>query len=69
MDRGTPIGLSTAISAKTLQARMEWYDRCKVLKGKNIQPSNIFICNERRDNFSGKENQKLINAKPIINKC
>ena len=33
-DRGTPIGLSTAISAKTLQARMECYDTCKELKGK-----------------------------------
>ena len=32
-----PIRLSVDFSTETLQARMEWQDICKVLKGKNSQ--------------------------------
>ena len=36
--KGNPIGLTADLSAKTLQARREWQDIFKVLKGKNLQP-------------------------------
>ena len=34
---GNPIGLTADLSAETLQARREWQDIFKVLKGKNLQ--------------------------------
>ena len=33
---GSLIGLTADLSAETLQARMEWQDIFKVLKGKNL---------------------------------
>ena len=36
--RGNPICLRAALLAETLQARREWQDIFKVLKGKNPQP-------------------------------
>ena len=36
--KGTPIRLTTDFSAQTLQARREWHDIIKVMKGKNLQP-------------------------------
>ena len=36
--RGNPIRLTADLSAETLQARREWQDIFKVLKGKNLQP-------------------------------
>ena len=36
--KGNPILLTADISAETLQARREWQDIFKVLKGKNLQP-------------------------------
>ena len=36
--KGIPIRLTAALSAETLQARMEWQDIFKVMKGKNLQP-------------------------------
>ena len=38
MYKGNPKRLSADISAETLQARREWQDIFKVLKGKNLQP-------------------------------
>ena len=35
---GIPIRLSVDLSTKTLQARREWQDILKVMKGKNLQP-------------------------------
>ena len=35
---GNPIALTAYISAETLQARREWQDIFKVLKGENLQP-------------------------------
>ena len=35
--KGIPIRLTTDLSAKTLQARREWQDIFKVMKGKNLQ--------------------------------
>ena len=37
--KGAPMRLSNAFSAETLQARMEWHDIFKVMKGKNLQPT------------------------------
>ena len=36
--KGNPIYLTADLSAETLQARREWQDIFKVLKGKNLQP-------------------------------
>ena len=36
--KGNLICLKTDLSAETLQARREWQDIFKVLKGKNLQP-------------------------------
>ena len=35
---GIPIRLTADLSAETLQARREWQDIFKVMKGKNLQP-------------------------------
>ena len=35
--KGTPMRLSAGFLAETLQARMEWHDIFKVLKGNNFQ--------------------------------
>ena len=36
--KGNPICLAADLSAETLQARGEWQDIFKILKGKNLQP-------------------------------
>ena len=36
--KGTPIRLTADLSAETLQARREWQDIFKLMKGKNLQP-------------------------------
>ena len=36
--KGNPIHLIANLSAETLQARREWQDIFKILKGKNLQP-------------------------------
>ena len=36
--KGNPIRSTADLSAETLQARREWQDILKVLKGKNLQP-------------------------------
>ena len=36
--KGNPICLTADLSVETLQARREWQDIFKVLKGKNLQP-------------------------------
>ena len=38
MYKGSPIHLTADLSAETLQARREWQDIFKVLKGKDLQP-------------------------------
>ena len=40
--KGNPIHLTTDLSAETLQARREWQDIFKVLKGKNLQPGLLY---------------------------
>ena len=38
-----PICLRADLSAETLQARREWQDIFKVLKGKNLQPRLLYL--------------------------
>ena len=41
--KGNPIRLTADLSAETLQARREWQDIFKVLKGKNQQPNLLYL--------------------------
>ena len=40
--KGKPIRLTVALSAETLQARREWQDIHKALKGNNLQPRLLY---------------------------
>ena len=40
--KGNLIPLTADLSAETLQARREWQDIFKVLKGKNLQPRLLY---------------------------
>ena len=40
--KGNPICLTADLSAETLQARREWQDIFKVLKGENLQPRLLY---------------------------
>ena len=56
--------LSTDFSGETLQARKEWHDICKVLKGKTLQPRILypeqlsFKIEGGTKNFSDKQKQQ-----------
>ena len=39
--KGTPIRLSADLSAEILQARREWHNIFKILKGENLQPRTL----------------------------
>ena len=41
--KGNPIRLTADLSAETLQARREWQDTFKVLKGKHLQPRLLYL--------------------------
>ena len=41
--KGNPTCLTIDLSAETLQARREWQDIFKVLKGKNLQPRLLYL--------------------------
>ena len=40
--KGIPIRLTADLSAETLQARRNWQDIFKVMKGKNLQPRLLY---------------------------
>ena len=40
--KGNPVSLTTDLSAESLQARREWQEIFKVLKGKNLQPRLMY---------------------------
>ena len=40
--KGNPVHLTADVSAESLQARMEWQDIFKVLKGENLQPRLMY---------------------------
>ena len=41
--KGNPKCLTADLSAETLQARREWQDIFKVLKGENLQPRSLYL--------------------------
>ena len=41
--KGNPIRFTADLSTETLQARREWQDIFKVLKGKNLQPRLLYL--------------------------
>ena len=70
--KGTPIKPLADFSAETLQARREWQDIFKVLKGKNMEPRRLyparisFKIEGEIKNFSNKQKMKeYSNIKPI----
>ena len=40
--KGIPIRLTADLSEETLQARRQWQDTFKVMKGKNLQPRLLY---------------------------
>ena len=42
-NKRNPIRLTADLSAETLQARREWQDIFKVLKGENLQPRLLYL--------------------------
>ena len=71
--KGTLIRLSADISTETLQARSQWQDIFKMLKGKKLQPRIIyperipFKIEEEIKTFSNKQKLKEYrNTKPIL---
>ena len=72
-DKGTPIRLSDDFSTETSQARREWQDIFKVLKGKYLQPRTLYLARlsfrieGEKKNFSDKQKlKKYSNIKPIL---
>ena len=73
---GNTIPLTADLSAETLQARREWQDIFKVLKGENLQPRLLYparsTVNTDRKIKSFSDNPKLREfntTKPAYNKC
>ena len=71
--KGNPICLTADLSAETLQARREWQDVFKVLKGKNLQPRLLyptrisFKIDREIKSFSDKQNStELSTIKPAL---
>jgi len=71
--KGNPICLTADRSAETLQARREWQDIYKVLKGKNLQPRLLyparisFKIDEEIKSFSDKQNlRQFSTTKPAL---
>ena len=57
--KGNPIHLTADLSAETLQARREWQDTFKVLKGKNLQARLLYPGKIDGEIKSFSEKQKL----------
>ena len=71
--KGNPIRLSADFSAETLQARREWHDIFKVLKGKELQPRILypsrlsFKMKGEIKNFPDKQKLKeFVTKKPVL---
>ena len=69
----TPIRLSADFSTETLQARREWQEIFKVLKGKNMQPKILYparisfkIEGEIKNLFNKQKLKENSNAKPSV---
>ena len=55
--KGTPIRLTPDFSAETVQARREWHDILKVMKGKNLQPN---YSSQQRSHSDSMEKSKAL---------
>ena len=71
--KGIPIRLSSDFSAETLQARREWQDIFKMMKGKNLQPRLLypakisFIFDGEIKIFTGKQKlREFSTTKPAL---
>ena len=71
--KGKPLSLTTDLSAETLQARREWQDIFKVLKGENLQPRLLyparisFNIDGEIKSFSGKQKlREFSTTKPAL---
>ena len=65
--------LSTAFSAETPQARREWHDIFKVVKGKNLQPkilyqARLFFQIQQRNQKTGKGSENSTVPHQLYNK-
>ena len=76
--KGKPICLTTNLSKETLQARREWQDIFKVLKGKNLQARLLYLArisfktDGEIKSFSDKQNLREFSTVPpnqLYNKC
>lgn len=75
--KGKPIRLLVDFSAEILQARRQWYDIFKVLKGKNLQPRIfypvrlLFRFEEEIESFSDKQKTKefIITKPAALQEC
>ena len=74
--KGNPIGLTADLSAETLQARREWKDIFKVLKGNNLQPRLLypagisFKIDGEIKCFSAKQKlREFSTTKPALQQC
>ena len=73
--KGIPIRLLAEFSSETLQARREWHDIPKVMKGKNRQPRILYPARLSFDgkmkNFTDKQKLREFTTKPdqLYNKC
>ena len=56
--KGKPICLTADLSAETLQARREWQDIFKLLKGKNLQSRLLYLA-RISFNIDGEKKKKL----------
>ena len=72
-NKGSPIQLTAYLSTETLQARREWQDIFKVLKGENLQPRLLysarvsFRIDGEIKNFSDKQKLREFNTtKPVL---
>ena len=71
--KGTPLRLTSDLSAETLQARREWQDILKVMKEKNLQPRLLysarisFRCDGEIKTFTDKQKlRKFSTTKPAL---
>ena len=73
--KGIPIRLTVDLSAETLQARREWQDIFKVMKGKKLQPRLLyparisFRFDREIENFTDKQKRRGFSPSQPYNKC
>ena len=71
--KGTPIRLTADFSAETLQAKRDWHDIFKVMKGKNLQPRLLYLAsisfrfNGEIKSFTDKQKlREFSTTKPVL---